>query len=218
MDVYSDVFAALRLEAGLYFTARLKGDFAVSLDAERRRIRFHHVLEGSCFVTVPGQEQVCLSPGDLALIPDGAPQTLSSSPGVNAALPLGDVLARSPPVEGVLSLGEAGPLCRLLCGFLRFDEALDHPVLASLPPLVVLRSSDGPGSSVISAALALLSAEAGGSGPPQASIVQRVVEILLMQTVRAGFAAAPPSAGGFSLALTDPRLAKALAAIHARPE
>lgn len=218
MDGLSEVYAALRLQAGIYFSTCFRGDFAISLARERRSIRFHLVLEGECVVTVPDQNQVRLLEGDLILIPDGAPQILSSGDDLGAAEDLAQVMQRSPPVEGVLSLGEAGMPCRLLCGFLRFDAGLDHPVLGSLPPLIVYRNSAEHAAAGVTAALSLLRAEANESGPGRASILQRVVEILLLQATRLSFADRSPRTGGFSRALADPRLSKALQLIHARPE
>jgi AraC-like DNA-binding protein len=218
MDVLSEIFSALRLEAGLYFSTCFRGEFAVRLAGERRRIRFHLVLEGSCVVTVPDQAPVRLSEGDLALIPEGAPQVLSSGEDINGALDLDMVLSRMPPVGGILHFGEEGDLCRLLCGFLRFDEAISHPVLENLPPLIVMPQPDGNQLAGITAALALLRAEAGDQGAGQVSIVLRTVEILLMQAARHRLSDPGPESGGFASALSDPRLYRALRAIHSQFE
>lgn len=216
MDVLTEVFSSLRLEAGLYFSAVLRGGYAVRLPVDRRRIRFHLVLEGQCVVTVPELEQVRLGEGDLVLIPDGASQVLSSGPRIADALDLVEILSHSPPVDGILHFGEAGPVCRLLCGFLRFDEAIDHPLLANLPPMIVLRQTDAPASSGIKAALALLRAEAGTAESGQAPVLHRIVEILLMQVVRSSLTDHAAYSNGFARALADPRLCRALSAIHSR--
>jgi len=222
MDVLSEIFSVLRLEAGLYFSTCLRGDFAVRLAAEHRHIRFHLALEGECVVTVPGQQQARLVEGDLVLIPDGASQILSSGIDVCSAIDLGDVLSRAPPADGVLTFGEEGALCRLLCGFVRFDEALDHPVLNNLPPVIVLPRhggrADGEGAAGVTAALALLRAEAEAAQGGQTSIIHRVVEILLMQTVRSSLVEQGPNAASFPGALADPRLSRALTAIHSEAE
>lgn len=218
MDVLSEIFSALRLEAGLYFSTCFRGEFAVRLAAERRRIRFHLVLEGSCVVTVPDHAPVCLSEGDLALIPEGAPQVLSSGENIDGALDLDMVLSRTPPVGGILHFGEEGELCRLLCGFLRFDEAIGHPVLENLPPLIVIPPPDGDQPKGVSAAIALLRAEADDQGSGQVSIVLRTVEILLMQAARLRLSDPDPESGGFASALSDPKLYRALRAIHSQVE
>ena len=110
MDVLSEIFSSLRLQAGLYFSAVLRGGFAVRLPVDRRRIRFHLVLEGECMVTVPELQQVRLGEGDLVLIPDGASQVLSSETSIAGAVDLAELLAHSPPVDGILQVGEAGPV------------------------------------------------------------------------------------------------------------
>ena len=40
-DVLTDIFGALRLTSSLYFRAALRGDAAVAVPPEARRIRFH---------------------------------------------------------------------------------------------------------------------------------------------------------------------------------
>ncbi|MCY0094643.1 AraC family transcriptional regulator [Hoeflea ulvae] len=214
MDVLTEIFSTLRLQAGLYFSTAIRGDFAIGLAAERRRIRFHLVLEGKCVVTVPDQDQISLAQGDLVLIPDGAPQILSSGENVAAPVDLDDLIARVPPVDGVLHHGDVGPLCRILCGFLRFDEAIDHPVLDSLPPMIPLRQSCDAAPSGVAASLALLHAETSEPGAGQASILHRIVEILLMQIVRSSLPDHAAHPNGFARALADPRLSRALSAMH----
>lgn len=217
MDVLSDIFSALRVEARLYFSASFKGDFAVRLAPELKRIRFHLVREGTCVVTVAGCPPVRLGRGDLVLIPHGAAQILSSLEDSGPALDLDAVLSRHPPVEGKLSFGEAGPACMLLCGFLCFDEALAHPVFGGLPEMIICPLAHGPLTEGMSMAIGLLRAEAENVQEGQQAIVLRTVEILLMQLLRAGRGVHRNEADGFSAALSDSRLARALSAIHANP-
>jgi len=210
MDLLSDLLSTLRLEAGLYFEARLRGDFAIALAAEARRIRFHLALEGDCHISVPGNAPVRLSQGDLVLIPDGAPQVLSSGGNANDPADLAAVLAKTPPQNGVLDHGAIGDLRRLLCGFLRFDEMIDHPVLTSLPPVIVMRAEDG------NTALRLLHEEAARPDPGQSFILHRVVEVLLIQAASRQIVSG--AQGGFISALGDRRLSRALQAIHTEPQ
>lgn len=141
MDLLSDVLTHLRLRGGLYFRADFSGAWAVAVPADRRRVRFHLVLSGECFVSVAeGPEPVKLAAGDAALIPHGAAQELSHEPG-REPVALESLLERGA-LDGDGRLHHAAPGrglgASLLCGYCRFDEGLDPPLLSHLPALLVL--------------------------------------------------------------------------------
>ena len=216
-DILSEVFATLRIRSQLYFRAELRGAFSVEVPKERRRIRFHLLRQGRCWIAAPDTTPVELTEGDLALVPNGAAQVLSAEPGA-APVPLPEVLAQGALTRGVLKVGEGDSCVRLLCGFCRFDEAIDHPVLAGLPGLIVLRARDLGGEPWAAAALRLLALEADLDAAGSAGILTRLLEILFIQALRR-MTAQPEAAGdGFVAALSDPRLSRALDAIHRAPE
>ncbi|WP_419905178.1 cupin domain-containing protein [Kiloniella sp.] len=78
-DLLSDVFSTLRIESQLYFKTDFKGNYAIEIPQEQRRIRFHLVLQGQCWLTPKGEPPLLLSEGDLALVPDGIAQVLSGT-------------------------------------------------------------------------------------------------------------------------------------------
>lgn len=218
-DVISEVFAALRIRSGLYFRAELGTGIAVQVPQERRLIRFHLVLRGQCRIVVAGLPPVALAEGDIALIPDGAAQTVAAGPTtgpVSVAVALGDAIAAGALKDGVLRGGEGPPQAVLLCGFCRFDEGIGHPALAGLPPLIALRIADLGAEPWLAATLKLLALEAGLDGPGGSAILGRLIEVAVIQASRR--LAATAAGNGFVAALADPALARALQAMHAAPE
>lgn len=213
-DVLSDVFTTLRVDSDLYFRAELRGDAAVALPRERRRIRFHLVRAGRCRVAVDGAGPVELTEGDLAVVPDGAGETLSAGDG--PATPLGAILAAGGLADGVLRHGAGDGGARLLCGFCQLDPALDHPVTASLPPLLAVRLRDLGAEPWAAATLRLLALEADLDGQGGRAVLGRLLEIVLVQAMRRLVPADGPA--GFVAALSDRALSRALAAMHRRPE
>jgi AraC-like DNA-binding protein len=216
-DLLSDVFATLRLTSDVYFRADLSGAFAVAVPPENRLIRFHYVRRGSCVVgTVGSDEWGRISEGDMAIVPNGATHILADAPG-RKPVPLGDVIASGALNEkGVLTAGEGEGRVQLLCGFCRFDEAIDHPVVSHLPRAIVLRAEDVGHEPWILATLRLLSLETDLDGQGMNGVLSRLLEILFIQTVRR---LTPEAAGsGYMAALADPHLSKALLAIHRAPE
>ena len=221
-DVLSEIFSTLRLNGSLYFRARLSGAYAVEVPRERRTIRFHLVREGACLVTVPGEGDIELGQGDLIIIPDGAPQVLSSGEGI-PAVPLGDVLAKIPVEDGILSCAAPpSPAVRfpnvdLLCGYCVFDEAIDHPILKALPGAMVLRSGDLAQEPCTRGALELLALEAELEAPGMIGVLSRLIEIVFLQAVRGEADADARHSAGFIAALRDNSVSKALRAIHRDP-
>lgn len=214
-DILTDIFSTLRMSADLYFGAAMRGAFSVQLPVEKRRIRFHLVRRGTCWIRVPGQPDTELEEDDLAIVPHGAAQILSSEPHL-AATPLADIIDRLGVVDGVLSCGETGPRTELLCGFCRFDEAVEHPVTGSLPGLLVVRSRHLAAEPWTRATLQLMALEADLAAPGTTGILSRLIEILFIQTLRN--ATSGPEGNGYAAALADLQLARALQAVHDHPD
>jgi AraC-like DNA-binding protein len=102
-----------------------------------------------------------------------------------------------------------------VCATLDFDAGEAHPLVQALPPLVVLPLARVDG---IAATLALLFAEAERVRCGQRLLADRLFEVLLLQLLRWMLdqrdAVLPL---GLLRGLADPRLARALTALHARP-
>lgn len=220
-DILSDVLATLRLSSDLYFRADFGGPFSVEVPAERRLIRFHLVRHGTCWIrTGRDLEAAQLGEGDLAIVPNGALQILSDTPSAQPEA-LADVLAASPPdADGTLRL-DAGPQqVRLLCGFCSFDEDMEHPAIAALPALVVLRHQDLGAEPWLATTLKLMMLEADLGSQGMEGILSRLMETVLIQTLRRMAFANNGSENnqGYMAALKDPRLSRALMAVHGQPE
>jgi len=218
-DILSDVLATLRLRGGLYFRAELKGTFAVEVPRDRRLIRFHLVRRGACRVGVrEAAAPVPLTEGDLAIVPHGSAQVLANGP-ERRAVPLAELLRACPLDEaGVLRYGEGEGGVALLCGFCEFDEAIEHPVIAQLPDLIVLRSRDLGAEPWIATALRLMVLEADLGAQGSSGILVRQLETLLIQSLRRLPRGGGEAGSGTMAALADPQLSKALLAMHRAPE
>lgn len=215
-DVISDVFTALHIRSDLYFRAHLGDAMAVRIPEERRRIRFHLLLQGACRIAVEGAEPVPMTEGDVVLVPNGASQILSTA-GATEAVPLERLLAAGMVTDGVLSGG--GPArAVLLCGFCQFDEGIDHPALSSLPAMIPLSLSRLGAEPWIAATLKLLELEANLDASGTRAILGRLIEIIVIQATRRLTETVGEGGNGFIAALADPSLSRALQAIHSAPE
>lgn len=212
MDVLTDICANLRLNAELYFRASLCAPFCIAVPKDKRLIRFHCVLEGSCYVGLPSGHCSQLNAGDLVLVPEGASQLLSSSPDLSHPIALESVLEAYPVVGGELCVADSEVDTRLLCGYLQFEQANKHPVLSVLPEVLVLQQDDPH----YGLALRLLYEEANQAGHGASFVLHRVVEIILIQFLRTAVTQ-QSGKNTFIAALRDPKLALCLQAMHAQP-
>lgn len=218
MDVLSEILDHLRLRGTLYFTTAFTRPWGVRVPAFKRVARFHMVVRGSCWVGVEEGQRILLEAGDLALIPHGAEHVLADHPDSPAST-VDEVVQQSGFTgTGALVYGgkpnETAPT-RMVCGHFEFDERFDHPLLGQLPASIVIRWADRLEGAALEHMFAFIADEVGAGRPGHEAVIRRLSEVLFVQAVR--FWADTAEATGVLQALTDPRLAPALQAIHANP-
>ena len=98
-----------------------------------------------------------------------------------------------------------------LCGAYRFSGDVGRGLIQTLPPILLLRAAaHDPLHDVI----ALLSRELSGPAPGQQTVLDRLLDVLLVLAMRACFEQSPAAPRWYQ-ASSDPRLSPALHAIHA---
>jgi AraC-like DNA-binding protein len=167
------------------------------------------ILEGRCRVTVDGQPSMTLQAGDFMLVPamhDLINESLDAPPDETTTEPIEIG-------EGRFRVGrEEGPADLLMrighCSFGSPDAALLVPLL---PQVVLAR-----GEPRLTTLMQLVGEETRARRPARELILQRLLEVLLIEALRCGGDTA--SAPGLARGLADDRLASALRALHSRPE
>ncbi|MGX1307021.1 AraC-like DNA-binding protein [Amorphus suaedae] len=166
------------------------------------------MLEGSCLLHLPGEAPLRIDRGDFVLVPmaqDFATTSLVPPPEGT----------RSPRVEvgpGVYRLGdpEAPPDARMLVGHCRFGSD-DASLLVPLLPRVVHVA----GEDRLTTLLALVDGETRAARPGRDVVLERLLEVLLIEALRSS--TGPDAPPGLLRGLADDRLAVALRQMHARP-
>lgn len=168
------------------------------------------MLEGSCVLDADGLESLELHQGDFLLLPAVPEFTLSGSRGVApvfTGLDPARLTRHGEPSEPVTM--------RMLGGYFRFDPANAALLVALLPTMIHVRG-DEPGAARLSRLVELVAEEADADGACRDVILQRLVEVLLIEAAR--LRTAPDLDGpqrGLIAGLADPVLAPALRALHA---
>jgi AraC-like DNA-binding protein len=167
------------------------------------------ILEGRCRVTVDGQPPMQLQAGDFVLVPamrDLVNESLDMPAGPSAITPtqLG---------EGHFRVGrQDGPAdLRMRVGHCSFGSP-DAALLVPLLPQVVLAR----GEPRLVTLMQLVDGETRAQRPARELVLERLLEVLLIEALRCGVGTAVSP--GLSRGLADERLAAALCAFHARPE
>jgi len=165
------------------------------------------MLEGSCFLDVDGVGVVKLEEGDFVLIP--------ALPGFTMA---SDLSIKPKAIKATHSAIRHGtqdgpPTMRQLGGYFRFDRTNAHLVVRFLPSLIHIRRDD-PGAARLHRIAELISEETGARRPGRDLILERLVEVLLVESLRFRRAETASQEKGLLAGLADPALARALRRMH----
>lgn len=217
MDVLSEILSAVKLKGSLYFRTEFSPPWGLRVPAMESVARFHVLTRGVGYVRITGVEGALrMEAGDLIVIAHGAEHVLSDQPDTPCRT-VDDVVRESGFTgEGALVHGgpdRSSPAC-FVCGHFTFDPFAGKILIASLPKYVLVRGFEPSGSGWIDAAMKYIAAEAAEASPGAEAIIQRLSEILFIQTVRRHASTAEV---GFLSVLRDPQISRALSAFHADP-
>lgn len=167
---------------------------------------FCAVLEGSCRLAVDGQAQLTLEAGDFVLLPATPGFTMSGFEQV-VPEPIDPQVSAAPTDEVRHGTRGGRPDVRILGGYFVFDSPDAALLVSLLPALLHVR-----GLPRLSVLVQLVGDESRAERAGRELVLRRLVEILLIEALRAAPAEdAPP---GLLRGLTDPRVAPALRQMH----
>jgi AraC-like DNA-binding protein len=168
------------------------------------------VVEGSCRLAVDGQKELTLEAGDFVLLPTTPGFTMSGfAPVVPEFIdPHAAALAGGGEVRHGIQDGP--PSVRMLGGYFLFESEDSGLLVSLLPGQVHVR-----GVERLSILVKLLTEEAAGQRSGRELVLSRLVEILLVESLR--LTESPDAPAGLLRGLGDARLAEAIRKIHADP-
>jgi AraC-like DNA-binding protein len=166
-------------------------------------------MEGRCLLAIDGQKKITLEAGDFLFLPTTPAFTLS---GFESVTPV--------PMDPRAAAGRAGevrhgsrgraPDVRMLGGYFAFDSPDAALLVTLLPALVHIR-----GLERLSVLVQLISEESREQRSGRELVLARLVEVLLIESLRAtpGDTAQP----GLLRGLADPKIAVAIRQMHNAP-
>ncbi|MDF3831451.1 AraC family transcriptional regulator [Cupriavidus basilensis] len=170
---------------------------------------FCTVLEGSCLLTVDGQESITLKAGDFVLMPATPGFTMTGFEPVTPEQ-INPKTMLSP--TGEVRHGRRGgrPDVRMLGGYFLFDSPDAALLVSLLPVLLHVR-----GVERLSTLVQLVREESLEQRPGRDHVLVRLVEVLLVEALRSMAETDTPA--GLLRGLADTRLATAMRLMHGDP-
>ena len=220
-DVLAEVLRSIDIQGSLYCRSRMRAPWGFRI-AARHTATFHVVTAGRCWLDVEGVVKgVSLTAGDLVILPHGHAHVMRNplKTAINRVEPLDDLVAKlTPDKQGTLHFGQGGASASLICGGMKLESHLTNPLLAGLPPFILVRGKDSQLGPWLQATVKWVEAEAGSNRPGAETVIARLSEILFILAMRAYTATDGPEKTGWLKALNDPEIGLAIALIHRQPK
>jgi AraC-like DNA-binding protein len=181
------------------------------------------VVGGRAWVRGDGGDGVWIDPGDVAVTRGPAAFTFGDDPGTppQAVVHPGQRCTTTDGEElhqamdlGLRTWGnDPAGSCELLVGTYQLDGEVGRRLLDVLPPLLVV-----PAGTIDAPLIDLLAGEVARDEPGQDAVLDRLLDLLLIATLRAWFATRGAAAPGWYRAGADPIVGRALRMLQHHPE
>lgn len=224
MDPLSEVLRSVRLTGGVFLESHFTAPWSVlaKLEAEDCQfmstppvqiIAYHFVVDGSLFVVVDDESPTRVRAGEVILLPRNDPHTLCSAPDLSSTS--ARALVQSNAAGGLPHImhGGGGEPAHVICGYLASTE-LHNPLIASLPRMLTLDVQQGTSRDWVEASVRFAADELRKGRFATSSIMSRLSESLLVESVRKYAATLGDHEAGWLKGAADPQIGRALALMH----
>lgn len=207
MDLLSDILQDAGLRRRVLGLRAIAPDVALRFPCEKS-IGLHVVVQGPVHVHAPTlAEPLALATGDVAFMARGCDHALSVGPSLAGLKPHTITHELGPiGVGGSVVVGGAYQL---------WNTPL-HPFFAELPPWTVLRADARPRLGPLALAAGLMEQEIRAAEPGTDSIVQALLDMVFTYALREMAAERGQTGHGWSHAVRDPQVRRALTLMHER--
>jgi AraC-like DNA-binding protein len=206
VDVLQDHLLRARASGGVFARTVAQPPWGLRLSGTIQ-LAVHAVIQGRMWLWLDGSPSPLeLAPGDVALVRGGPDHFIAHEPG-GACLPHDQFQAHHANNDRSSIQGASV----FLCGAYVLSGDVGRGLLDALPPILSLSAAaDDPLHDVIG----LLSSELADAAPGQQTVLDRLLDVLLVLAIRACFERSDDAPRWYQ-ASVDPRLGPALNAMHA---
>jgi AraC-like DNA-binding protein len=207
MDLLHDHLTRARASGAVFARSVVLPPWGLTLPGSIQ-LSLHTALRSHLWLWLDSQaEAVRLLPGDLALVVGGRDHHIAHEPDLRLCVSHEEFWARD------AGDAENADAAVFLCGAYRLAGDVGRGLIQALPPMLVIRPAP---HDQIHAVVSLVSRELSEPSPDQQTVLDRLLDVLLVMGMRASFAQSA-SAPRWYHAASDPRLARALRAMHDEP-
>lgn len=205
----------MRPQGVSYGLCRLLRPWGVEFAAEPAA-RMHLVVAGESWLRGADFGPVQLQSGDVALLPKGIAHAMADTPrgrtrphATFPQEPIGDRTFR-------MSGGGDGSQTLMACSSIAFGQPALHPLLELMPTVIVVSqaATDDP---TLRGLLDAMAEEVIGQRIGSATILTRLADVVLARLIRTWVETRSGDTTGWLAVIRDPKIGRALAAIHQRP-
>lgn len=211
MDPLSEVLSLLHSEKSSFGGLKAGGDWAIRFPPHNA-VRFTAVVHGVCWVTIEDAAQpLKLEAGDCFMLTRGQSIVIGSDLSLSAT-DAGSVYSHA--INNMAQHGN-GEDCFLVSGRFSFDDQTDL-LMDSLPAIVAVKSALDQ-AAILRWALQQLAHELSSPSLGGTLIAQHLGHIMLVQVLRIYLAQEGNEATSWLSALSEPRIAATIRAVHSSP-
>jgi AraC-like DNA-binding protein len=218
MDVLTDLLQRSRARGAAFSRSTVHGAWGITYPPTAG-VAVHGIVDGEVHVWSddPALARRVL-PGDFVLVRGSVEHHMAHTPGAPCR-PLGQVSTSGAPGAATRTVTIAdrgdGPGAVFFCGAYLFEGDLFAPLLEGLPVVIHLRPKVG---SSLRATMDILGAELLQAAPGQQALLDRLLDVALVQVLREQFASDIGAAPAWFRAMHDPAVGAALRALHSDPQ
>jgi AraC-like DNA-binding protein len=215
IDLLSQMLELVRLQGEMVFSADLNHPWSLSFEAGAAY--FFVVLEGTLTVDVAEGPSIEAVAGDLVMMPRGVGFVLDDGSGATAANATELMEAQFTAERLALRHGGNGAQTRLIAGSFHFESSAVPWVVSALPAVIHVAKSGGQTSGWLEGLAHFMMMEAQAVHPGSSVMISRLIDVLIIRVIRTWAQTRNVNDSGWLGALADPRISRALKAIHDEP-
>lgn len=215
MDALGDVLDGVRARSASFCRVALHPPWALRI-ADQAPLALATAVRGDAWVVFDDESPVRMRPGAVALVKGPDPYTVADDPATPAEVVVGpgntlSTLDGRELPEDALSAegGDPDHATVVVSGTYQVPGDVGRRLLDVLPRVLVVEAQG--------AAIRMLADEVGNAAPAEQVMLDRMLDVALIETLRAWFARPDASPPGWYVAHADPVVGPALQLVHTDP-
>lgn len=215
MDLFGDLLRVTGVTGSIGTRIEASGDWGLRLQ-RFPGAALHAVTDGSAWLSTSTNPAQRLDAGDIVLLPPGTVHALTSAPRGGAGPCDRAEAARAREEGDVVRLGCGPVTARIVTVHYLQHRGARTSLLDGLPD--ILRIEPGAGERRLQDTVRLIAHELAEPGMATSVVLDRIVDVLLVQTLRAWASRRDATQPGWLAGFHDPVVRAALTLVHEQPE